>query len=104
MDKFWYFGKVAYAPKTVKKGVFCYTFDAIHRKGEKAVFVKVFVEPLENCKQGELDRIRKAVMLANKYYDSHIFLFTKRRFSDYAAQQAALDEVVFFVEVERLRF
>ena len=82
----------------------CYAFDAIHRNGEKVVFVKVFADPMENCKKGGLDRIQKAVMLVNKYYDSHIFLFTKRRFSDYAAQQAPLDEVVSFVEVERLKF
>jgi hypothetical protein len=43
-------------------------------------------------------------MLVNKYYDSHIFLFSKRRFSNYAAQQASLDEVFSFVEVERLKF
>jgi AAA+ ATPase superfamily predicted ATPase len=96
--------KVVYLPITVKKGSFCYTFDAIYRNGEKVVFVKVFADPLENCKKGELDRIRKVVMLVNKYYNSHIFLFAKRRFSDYAAQQAPLDEAVSVIEVERLRF
>ena len=79
-------------------------FDSTNRMGEKPVFFKVFSDPLENCKKGELDRIRKAVMLVNKYYDSHIFLFSKRRFSDYAGHQAPLDEVVSFVEVDRLRF
>jgi hypothetical protein len=96
--------KVVYAPETIQRSGFSYAFDAIHRNGEKVVFVKVFSDQLENCKKDELDRIRKAVMLANKYYDSHIFLFSKRRFSDYAAQQAPLDEMVSCVEVERLRF
>jgi hypothetical protein len=96
--------KIVYSPKTIEKGGFIYTFDAICRNFEKAVFVKVFSDPLENCKKDELDKIQKAVLLVNKYYDSRIFIFTKRRFSDYAAQQAPLDEVVSFVEVERLKY
>ena len=95
---------IVYAPKMIKKGDFSYTFDAIHIHGEKAVFVKVFTEPFENCKREELDKIKKAVMLVNKYYNSHVFLFTKRRFSDYAAKQAPIDKVISFVDVERLKF
>ena len=64
----------------------------------------MFADPRENCKKDELERIRKAVMLTNKYYVSHIFIFTKRRFSDYAAQQAPLDKMLSFVEVKRLKF
>ena len=64
----------------------------------------MFADLLENCKQGVLEKIQQAVMLANKYYDSHIFLFIKRRFSDYAAQQAPLDEAVSTVEAGRLKF
>jgi hypothetical protein len=41
----------------------------------------------------------KAVMLVNKYYVSQVFIFTKRRFSDYAAQQTLHDQAVSFVEV-----
>jgi hypothetical protein len=63
----------------------------------------VFADPLENCKKDEFEKIQRAVMLVNKYYDSHIFLFAKRRFSDYAVRQAPLDEAVSFVGVERLR-
>ena len=96
--------KILYAPQTIEKGNFSYTFDAIHRNGEKAVFVKVFADPLENCKKGELNKIKRAVMLANNYYDSHVFLFTKRRFSDYASQQAPIDDAISFVEVERLKY
>jgi hypothetical protein len=43
-------------------------------------------------------------MLVNEYDDSHIFLFTKRRFSDYAAKRAPIDDVMSFVEVERLKY
>jgi len=43
-------------------------------------------------------------MLANKYYDSHVFIFAKRRFSDYAARQAPNDESLSLVEVDRLKF
>jgi hypothetical protein len=85
--------KVSYTPKAVKKGGFSYNFDAIHSDGEKAVFVKVLSDPLENSKQSESDMINKAVMLVNhKYYYSHIFLFAKRCFSDYTGQQAPLDD------------
>jgi predicted transcriptional regulator len=95
--------KIIYAPQTVQRGSFSYSFDAIHRNGDKAVFVKVFSDPLENCKRDELEKLRKAVILINKYYDSHVFIFTKRRVSDYAAQQAPTDETISFVEIERLR-
>ena len=96
--------KITYSPVTIKEESFNYTFDAIHWNGEKAVFIKVFTDPLENCKKDELNKIKKAVMLANNYYDSHVFIFTKRRFSDYAAKQAPNDDVISFVEVERLRY
>ena len=96
--------KITYSPVTIKEGNFSYTFDAIYRNGEKAVFVKVFADPLENCKKDEYDKIKRAVILSNNYYDSHIFLFTKRRFSDYAAKQAPIDDVMSFVEIERLKY
>ena len=96
--------KIPYSPQTVSNNNFSYTFDAIHRNGEKTVFVKVFADPLENCKNDELDKIEKAVILTNKYYDSHVFLFAKRRFSDCAAKRAPIDDMVSFVEVERLKF
>lgn len=96
--------RVVYAPKTIDAKAFKYTFDAIHRHGDKAIFIKVFSDPLENCKKDELDRIERAVNVANKYYNSHIFLYTKRRFSDYAAEQAVLDKTISFVEVKRLKY
>ena len=96
--------KIVYSPQTIEKDDFSYMFDAIHRNGEKAVFVKVFDDPLENCKKDELDKLEKAVRLANNYNDSHVFIFSKRRFSDYAAKQAPMDDALSFVEVERLKY
>jgi hypothetical protein len=96
--------KIVYSPKIIRKGDFSYTFDAIHRNGNKAVYVKVFADPLENCKKDEYSKIKRAVTITNDYDDSHVFIFAKRRFSDYAAKQAPIDDVISFVEVERLRF
>lgn len=96
--------KAVYTPETIGKGSCQYAFDAIIRNGEKAVFIKVFKNPHENCKKDELDKIQNAVMFANTYYDSHVFIFTKRRFSDYAVAEAARDDVISLVEVDRLKY
>ena len=95
---------ILYAPKMVVKGKFRYAFDAIARKDEKAVFIKVFENPLKNCGRDELGKLRHAMTLANEYYDSHAYIFTKRRFSDYAVYEAARDENISLVEVDRLKF
>jgi len=95
---------VSYAPKTIKDGRFQYTFDAVVRNKHKAIFVKVFKNSLENCARAELDRLLRAVSLINEYEDSHIYLFTKRRFSDYAVSKAAKDDVLNLVEVDRLKY
>ena len=96
--------KIPYAPQTIEKDNFKYDFDAIHRNGDMAIFVKVFADPLENCKKEEYMKIEKAIALANTYYNSHVFIFSKRRFSAYAARQAPKDEVITTVEVDRLKF
>ena len=96
--------KAVYAPQIINGNTFHYTFDAIIRNGEKAVFIKVFESPDENCAREELDKMRKAVSLANNYYDSHLYIFTKRRFSDYAVAEAAKDEAISLVDVERLKY
>ena len=94
--------KLTYAPKRVVQGEFRYPFDAIVQHKDRAVFVKVFDDPIENCKKAELERIRRAMSLVNVYYDSLVYIFTKRRFSDYAVAEAARDRAVKLVEVERL--
>ena len=96
--------KITYDPKAIKKGSFSYIFDAIVKNEYKAAFVQVFAGPHENLKKGELEKIRRAVMIANKYYDNHIYIFSKRRFSDYAVAEAAKDYSIHLVEVDRLRF
>jgi len=96
--------ELLYAPKKIVKGKFQYTFDAIVQHKGKAVFVKVFKDPAENCKKAEIEKIRKAISLVNTYYDSYVYIFTKRRFSDYAVAEAAKDRVIKLIEVERLKF
>jgi len=92
------------APKRIKAQRFQYVFDAIEQNGDKAVFIKVFENPTENCGQVELENLRKAAALVNPYYDNRIFIFTKRRFSDYAVAEAAKDPTISLVEVDRLRW
>jgi len=95
---------VVYAPKTIREGGFQYYFDAIARHKQRVIFVKVFKNPLENCTQTELEKLRYAVSLINEYEDSHVYIFAKRRFSDYAVAQAAKDETLNLVEVDRLKY
>ena len=96
--------EVTYLPVIVKEGRFQHTFDAIVRYKQKALFIKVFRNPLESCTETELEKLRRAVSLINEYDDSHVYIFTKRRFSDYAVSQAAKDEVLNLVEVDRLKY
>ena len=90
-------------PYTVKSGNFEYTFDGFVRNGKMAVFVKILEDPESNCGRETLEKIRKAMSLANTYYDSHVYIFAKRRFSDHTIKQASYDEVLTLVGVEQLR-
>ena len=96
--------KIPYSPKVIRKDEFSYTFDAVFRNADKAVFVKVFKNPHDSCKKEELLKIIKAINLINDYYDSYVYLFTKRRFSDYAYKRAPKDDTISLVEIERLRY
>ena len=95
---------IEYNPQTVQGDGFEFTFDAIVRYNHKAIFVKVYQDPLENVKKEGLLRLRQAISLANSYLDSYIYIFTKRRFSDYAVAAAAKDDILRLVEVERLKY
>jgi len=64
----------------------------------------VFADPLEICKKDEFRKNQKAVKLANMYYDSHVFIFSKRRFSDYAVLEAARAEAISLIKVDRLKY
>ena len=76
--------------------------DAIVQHKGRAVFVKVFRDPMENCKKAEPENIRKAVSIVNTYCDSYVYIFSKRRLSDYAVAETAKDRMIKLVEVERL--
>jgi len=95
--------RITHTPRTVSKGNFRYTFDAVARNGNKAVFVKVLEYPGDGCSKETLESIRKAVALLNEYYDSRVFIFSKRRVSDYAVKEASDDDVLNLVRVEQLR-
>jgi len=95
--------KIVRTPKAVKGRNFRYTFDAIEQNGDRAVFIKVFKDPAENCGRVEFEKLRKAAAMVSSYYDSRVFIFTKRRFSDYAVAEAAKDPTITLVEVDRLR-
>ena len=55
-------------------------------------------------RRAELLKLRKAVELVNKYYNSHVLVFSKRRFYDEATNEAAWDDSLSLVEIERLKF
>ncbi|MCL1885381.1 MAG: hypothetical protein FWF98_01230 [Dehalococcoidia bacterium] len=95
---------ITYSPRVVKDGRFQYFFDAIARHKQRVLFIKVFQSPLESCTKTELTRLQHAVSQINEYEDSHVYIFTKRRLSDYAVSQAAKDDVLNLVEVERLKY
>jgi len=95
--------RITHTPRTISKGNFQYTFDAVARNGKKAVFVKVLEDPNDGCNKETLESIRKAVVLLNEYYDSRVFIFSKRRMSDYAVKEVSDDDVLSLVRVEQLR-
>jgi len=94
--------KVIYAPQTISKGSFRHTFDAIVKNGNMAVLVKVLENPCENCGRNELETLRDAVSIANTYYDSRVFIFSKGKFNDYAVAESSTDDVISLVGVEQL--
>jgi AAA+ ATPase superfamily predicted ATPase len=96
--------KVVYSPQTLSDYGTMLTFDAVARNKQKMLFVKVFKDPLESCATSKLNELRQAVSLVNEYEDSYVYIFTKRRFSDYAVSRAARDNVLKLVEVDRLKY
>ena len=94
--------KAAYSPQTVNEGDFSFTFDSIVRNDNKAVLVRVLENPQDNCGRETFESIRRAVSLANIYYDSRVLIFAKHRFSDYAVKEASADDVVTLVRIWQL--
>ena len=66
-------------PYTVKSGNFEYTFDGFVRNGKMVIFVKILEDPENNCGRETLEKIRKAMSLANTYYDNNTFNVGRRR-------------------------
>ena len=89
---------IAYSPQIVDG----YKFDAVIDIDGKTVFVKIFESPDESCTKTEILKIQEAVMRDHVWYDCHVFIFTKRRFSDFAVNEAAMTGVVRCVGLERL--
>ena len=94
---------VKYQPMTVTAGGADYTFDYAARHQGKAVFVKIFHDGEQNVGKEEFEVLEKAVMACHPYYDSQIYLFAKRRFSDYLVHEAS-NGIVKLFNLERLRF
>ncbi|MEG1205884.1 MAG: hypothetical protein RSD08_03405 [Oscillospiraceae bacterium] len=94
---------VDYKPYTVLDKDFSYTFDCFVKDKNYAVFVKIFMNENHAIGRAELDELERAVALCHPYMDSYVYLFSKRRFSDYAVHQASLGTIKLF-PVERLRF
>jgi hypothetical protein len=91
-------------PQTISEGDFYYTFDAIINDKNGTIFIKVFENPAESCTKDELEKLRWAVMLVSKYYESHIYIFSKKRFSDYAVKETTKDDSINLLDIERLKF
>ncbi|MEG0838702.1 MAG: hypothetical protein RSF33_02705 [Hydrogenoanaerobacterium sp.] len=94
---------VAYNPYRIAKDNFDYTFDCFAKSGRQAVFVKIFHGEHEIVGREHLAELERAIALCHRYVDSHIYLFSKRRFGDYAVHDASVTPVKLFT-VERLKF
>ena len=91
-------------PQTIKDGDFTFTFDGVFRRGEHALFLKIYTNPLENCSAVEIERIERTIMLTNKLYNSQALIFCRKRFSDAAVAVAASEQVFTLVALERLKY
>ena len=94
---------LVYEPYIVNNGNNEFTFDSIGRNKEMAVMVKILNEPEDSCRKETFETIRKAAALVNEYYNSHVYIFAKKRFSDYAVKEASKDEAITLVGIEQLR-
>ena len=94
---------VKYRPMTVTAEGVDYTFDYAGKSNGKAVFVKIFHDDEQSVGKEEFEKIERAVMACHPFYDSQIYLFAKRRFSDYLVHEAS-NGIVKLFNLERLRF
>lgn len=94
---------LAYKPVTVKLKNEEYTFDFAGRDKGKAVFVKIFHDESLTIGKEEYEKLERAVAHCHPLSDSYIYIFAKRRFSDFLVHEASFGIVKLF-NLDRLRF
>lgn len=94
---------VEYKPFVVKLEDEGYTFDFAGRDKGKAVFVKIFHDENMTVGKEEYEKIERAAAHCHPLSDSYIYIFAKRRFSDFLVHEASFGIVKLF-NLERLRF
>lgn len=92
-----------YKPVTVKLKNEDYTFDFAGRDKGKAVFVKIFHDESMTVGKEEYEKLERAVARCHPLSDSYIYIFAKRRFSDFLVHEASFGIVKLF-NLDRLRF
>ena len=92
-----------YKPFTVKLKKGEYTFDYAGRDKGKAVFVKIFHDESITVGKEEYEKLECAVARCHKLSDSYIYIFAKRRFSDFLVHEASFGIVKLF-SLDRLRY
>lgn len=94
---------LVYKPVTVKLKNEDYTFDFAGRDNGKAVFVKIFHDESLTVGKEEYEKLERAVARCHRLSDSFIYIFAKRRFSDFLVHEASFGIVKLF-NLDRLRF
>lgn len=94
---------VVYKPTTIKTKNEEYIFDFAGRDKGKAVFVKIFHDENITVGKEEYGKIERAVTHCYPLSDSYIYIFAKRRFSDFLVHEASFGIVKLF-NLDRLRF
>ncbi len=92
-----------YKPATVKLKDEEYTFDFVGSDNGKAVFVKIFDDENLTVGKEEYEKLERAVARCHPLSDSFIYIFAKRRFSDFLVHEATFGIVKLF-NLDRLRY
>lgn len=95
--------KLTYRPAMIKFKNNSYSFDLIIKDKDKAVFVKIFHDENQSIGKEEYEKLTAATASIHILYDSHIYIFAKRRFSDYLVHEASLGTLKLF-NLDRLRY
>ena len=94
---------VEYKPLTVKSQGEEYTFDFAGKDKGKAVFVKIFHDESMTIGKDEYEKLERAAVRCHPLSDSYIYIFAKRRFSDFLVHEASFGTAKLF-NLDRLRF